>query len=161
MLAPGGGPDRARSRLGEARLDSRAMPVTAADGNAAVQGYFPGDLGIELVSVAADAVHGRLAVDRRHLHPGHYVHGGVWVAFADTIAAWGTIRNLPPDTPFTTVELKANVVSAARAGDELTGIGRPLHVGRRTQVWEVRIERAGRLAAFFTCTQMILEPPAA
>jgi acyl-coenzyme A thioesterase PaaI-like protein len=40
----------------------------------------------------------------------------------------------------------------------LTATGRPLHVGRRTQVWEVRIEKDGRNAAFFTCTQMILTP---
>lgn len=132
------------------------MPVTATDGNAAIQGFFPGDLGIELVAVDTEEVRGRLAVDERHLHPGRYVHGGVWVAFADTLAAWGTIRNLPDGVPFTTVELKANVVAAAREGDELTGVGRPLHRGRRTQVWEVRIESGGRLAAFFTCTQMVL-----
>jgi uncharacterized protein (TIGR00369 family) len=53
---------------------------------------------------------GRIVVDRRHLHPGGYVHGGVWVALADTVAAWGTMRNLPPDHGFTTIELKTNVV---------------------------------------------------
>ena len=37
---------------------------------------------------------GRMKVDRRHLHPMGYVHGGAWVAFADTVAAWGTMRNL-------------------------------------------------------------------
>ena len=47
--------------------------------------------------------------------------------------------------------------SAGRVGDLLTGIGRPLHVGRRTQVWEVRIQKnGGRDAAFFTCTQLVL-----
>jgi hypothetical protein len=60
--------------------------------------------------------------------------GGVWVAFADTLAAWGTIRNLPDAAPFSTVELKANVTASAAP----------------------RIEKDGRLAAFFTCTQMIL-----
>jgi 1,4-dihydroxy-2-naphthoyl-CoA hydrolase len=134
------------------------MPVSAADGNAAIQGYFPGDLGVELVSVEAEEVRGRLAVDRRHLHPGHFVHGGVWVAFADTLAAWGTMRNLGDGAPFSTVELKANVVAAGREGDLLDGVARPLHRGARTQVWEVRIERGERLAAFFTCTQMILRP---
>jgi acyl-coenzyme A thioesterase PaaI-like protein len=43
-------------------------------------------------------------------------------------------------------------------GDVLTALGRPLHVGRRTQVWEVRILKEGRNAAFFTCTQLILDP---
>src|SRR4051794_29012677 len=137
------------------------MPVSAADGNAAIQGFFPGELGVELVSVDPEEVRGRLTVDRRHLHPGHVVHGGVWVAFADTLAAWGTMRNLGDGTPFSTVELKANVVAAGREGDVLDGVARPLHRGGRTQVWEVRIEREGRLAAFFTCTQMMLGPAGA
>src|ERR1700731_1437512 len=112
-------------------------------------GTFPGDLGIELVAIDDEHVEGRLLVDRRHLHPGGYVHGGVWVAFADSVAAWGTMRNLPPESNFTTVELKVRVSPPATGGDELIGRGEPLHIGRRTQVWEVRVEKAGRLAANF------------
>jgi 1,4-dihydroxy-2-naphthoyl-CoA hydrolase len=125
-----------------------------AEANAALADFFPGRLGVELTHVADDEARGRLLVDERHLHPGRAVHGGVWVAFADTVAAWGTRRNLPDGHDFTTVELKTNVLSPARAGDELLATARPLHRGRRTQVWEVRIEKDGRLAAFFTCTQM-------
>jgi len=123
----------------------------------ALDGSFPGDLGIELVSIDDAEVHGRLEVDRRHLHPGGYVHGGVWVAFADTVAAWGTIRHLPAGKDFTTVELKANVFAAGRPGDVLEAVGRPLHKGGRTQVWEVRLRRGDRGVAFFTCTQMVLD----
>ncbi|MDQ6915858.1 MAG: PaaI family thioesterase [Actinomycetota bacterium] len=122
----------------------------------ALGGSFPGDLGIEVVAIDDDEVHGRLEVDRRHLHPGGYVHGGVWVAFADTVAAWGTRRHLPTGHDFTTIELKANVFAAGRPGDVLDAVARPLHVGRRTQVWEVRLRRAERQVAFFTCTQMVL-----
>jgi uncharacterized protein (TIGR00369 family) len=121
-------------------------------------GSFPGDLGIELTAIHADRVEGRMAVDRRHLHPGGYVHGGCWTAFADTVAAWGTMRALPAGHEFTTVEMKTNVFTAARAGDVLTAVGEPLHLGRRTQVWEVRVHRGERLAANFVCTQMVLEP---
>ena len=63
-----------------------------------------------------DEVEGRLEVDERHLHPGGYVHGGVWVAFADTVAAWGTFRHLHDGADFTTAELKANVFAAGRVG---------------------------------------------
>jgi 1,4-dihydroxy-2-naphthoyl-CoA hydrolase len=126
----------------------------------ALDGSFPGDLGVELVEIADRRVRGRLSADRRHLHPGGYVHGGVWVAFADTVAAWGTLRHLPAGHDFTTVELKANVFSAARAGDVLEAAGELLHAGRRTQVWEVRVFRAERLAANFVCTQMVLAPAA-
>jgi uncharacterized protein (TIGR00369 family) len=119
-------------------------------------GTFPGDLGIELTEILDDRVQGRMLVDRRHLHPMGYVHGGAWVAFADTVAAWGTLRNIPEGAGFTTVELKINVLTSATAGDELTALGEPLHRGSRTQVWEVRVHRAGRLAANFVCTQMVL-----
>src|SRR3954464_1771246 len=122
----------------------------------ALEGSFPGDLGIELVDIAAGRVVGRMAVDRRHLHPGGYVHGGAWTAFADTIAAWGTMRNLEPGSDFTTGELKMNVFAAGRDGDVLDAVGEPLHVGRRTQVWEVRVHSGERLAANFVCTQIVL-----
>lgn len=130
--------------------------VTVEASRDALGGSFPGDLGIELVEIDDDAVRARLRVDRRHLHPGGYVHGGVWVAFADTVAAWGTMRNLPPEDNFTTAELKVNVFTSSVPGDELIAIGEPLHRGRRTQVWEVRVLKADRLAANFICTQMVL-----
>jgi uncharacterized protein (TIGR00369 family) len=123
-----------------------------------IAGSFPGDLGIEVVRIEDREVEGRLAIDARHLHPGGYVHGGVWVAFADTVAAWGTIRNLAPGLGFTTIELKANVFASARPGHTLHAVGRPLHIGRSTQAWEVRMRRDERDAAFFVCTQLLLEP---
>jgi len=119
-------------------------------------GTFPGDLGIELVEITDERVRGRMRVDRRHLHPMGYVHGGAWVAFADTVAAWGTLRHLPEGRGFTTVELKINVLASAGEGDELTATGEPLHVGSRTHVWQVQVFRAERLAANFVCTQIVL-----
>ena len=133
--------------------------ITPEASREALAGTFPGDLGIEVVEIGDSLVRGRMVVDRRHLHPGGYVHGGAWVAFADTVAAWGTMRHLPPGTGFTTVELKTNVFVAGQPGDELVGVGEPLHLGARTQVWEVRIYKdhgGGRLAANFLCTQMVL-----
>ncbi|HEX4438313.1 MAG TPA: PaaI family thioesterase [Solirubrobacteraceae bacterium] len=119
-------------------------------------GTFPGNLGIALTEITDEHVLGRMPVDRRHLHPMGYVHGGAWVAFADTVAAWGTLRHLPADRGFTTVELKINVISSAADGDLLSAVGEPLHVGSRTQVWQVRVLKEERLAASFTCTQMVL-----
>lgn len=121
-----------------------------------LSGTFPGDLGIELTEITDERVLGRMSVDRRHLHPMGYVHGGAWVAFADTVAAWGTLRHLPEGGGFTTIELKINVISAAGAGDLLAAVGEPLHVGSRTQVWQVRVLKGERLAASFSCTQMVL-----
>lgn len=135
--------------------------ITVAASEHVLPGTFPGDLGIEMLEVGENAVRGRMRVDRRHLHPGGYVHGGCWVALADTVAAWGTMRHLPPDRGFTTAELKINVLGAGRMGDELIGVGELLHAGSRTQVWEVRVYRSEedgreRFVANFLCTQMIL-----
>ena len=82
----------------------------------------------------------------------------MFTGFADTVAAWGTMRLLAEGVSFTTVEMKTNVFAAGVEGDVLVGVGEPLHVGRRTQVWEVRVrrERDDRLMANFICTQMIL-----
>ena len=137
--------------------------VTPAASRAVLEGSFPGDLGIELVEIGDDRVVGRLAVDRRHLHPGGYVHGGVWTAFADTVAAWGTRRRLEPGLDFTTIELKLNVFSAGLLGDEIVATGTPLHAGKRTVVIEVKIERLRegsdrRLAANLIVTQFVLPP---
>jgi uncharacterized protein (TIGR00369 family) len=126
----------------------------------ALAGTFPGNLGIELVEIGDTEVRGRMSVDRRHLHPGGYVHGGAWVAFADTVAAWGTMRHITQGHDFTTAELKTNVFAAGRPGDVLEASGTPLHVGRRSQVWQVHIRNGERLAALFVCTQMLLGPRA-
>ena len=123
-------------------------------------GFFPGNLGIELTHIDDQEVRGRMPVTRDHLHPGGYLHGGAWTAFADTVAAWGTMRHLADGHGFTTAELKMNVFAAAREGDELSATGRPLHVGRRSQAWEVRVHvgESPKLGALFLCTQMVLAP---
>ncbi len=133
--------------------------VTAQSAMETMPGSFPGDLGIELLEISDERAVGRLVVDRRHLHAGGVVHGGCWAAFADTVAAWGTARHVAPRQGFTTVEMKTNVFAAGRPGDELEATGTPLHLGRRTQAWEVRVHLRGRLAALFVCTQLLLDPP--
>ncbi|HMH47274.1 MAG TPA: PaaI family thioesterase, partial [Solirubrobacteraceae bacterium] len=130
--------------------------ITPALSAQRLNGTFPGDLGIELTEITDEHVRGRMLVDERHLHPMGYVHGGAWVAFADTVAAWGTMRHLPEGRGFTTVELKVNVLDSAADGDELTALGEPLHVGSRTHVWQVQVFRGDRLAANFICTQIVL-----
>lgn len=121
-----------------------------------LDGSFPGYLGIEPLEVSRERARGRLLVDARHLHPGGYVHGGVWAALADTVAAWGTLRNLEAGYDFTTIELKLNVFAASRTGDELLATAEPRHIGRRTHVWVVDIHRGDRQVAMFTLTQFVI-----
>jgi 1,4-dihydroxy-2-naphthoyl-CoA hydrolase len=124
---------------------------------------FPGDLGVEPLEIEDTHARGRIVVDRRHLHPGGYVHGGAWTALGDTVAAWATFRNIPPGHDFTTIELKLNVFTAGLPGDEIVAVATPLHIGRSTVVIEVKIERErqgeeSRLAANLIVTQFVLPP---
>jgi 1,4-dihydroxy-2-naphthoyl-CoA hydrolase len=124
---------------------------------------FPGYLGIEPLELEQTHARGRIVVDRRHLHPGGYVHGGAWTALGDTVAAWATFRNIPPGHDFTTIELKLNVFSAGLDRDEIVAVATPLHVGRSTVVIEVRMERIRdggepKLAANLIVTQFVIPP---
>jgi 1,4-dihydroxy-2-naphthoyl-CoA hydrolase len=130
---------------------------TPEDVQRRLEGFFPGQLGIEVTETGTGGARGHLTAERRHLHPGGFVHGGVWVSLADTVAAWATIPNLRPGSDFSTAEMKTNLFGVAREGDVLDATALPLHVGRRTQVWEVRVEVADRLGALFVCTQVIVE----
>jgi uncharacterized protein (TIGR00369 family) len=104
-------------------------------------GTFPGDMAIEPVEITDEVATGRMVVDERHLHPGGFVHGGVWTALGDSVAGWVTFRKLPPNHDFTTIELKLNVFAAGVLGDELICEARPLHVGRSTAVIEAKIRK--------------------
>ena len=127
-----------------------------------IEGTFPGDMAIEPLEISAEKATGRIIVDERHLHPGKFVHGGVWTALGDTVAAWATFRTIPPGSDFTTIELKLNVFGAGLHGDEIVAEARPLHAGRSTVVIEVRIERVRegerKLAANLIVTQFVLPP---
>jgi uncharacterized protein (TIGR00369 family) len=126
------------------------------------KGSFPGDLGIEPLEIEQDRSRGRIVVDQRHLHPGGYVHGGVWTALGDTVAAWVTFRNIPPHHDFTTIELKLNVFGSGLLGDEIVAEATPLHTGRNTVVAEVRMERTRegetKLAGNLIVTQFVFPP---
>jgi uncharacterized protein (TIGR00369 family) len=136
--------------------------VTTEDAKQFLGGSFPGDLGIEPLEIEDTHARGRVVVDRRHLHPGGFVHGGAWTALGDTVAAWATFRNIPPGSDFTTIELKLNVFGSGLPGDEIVAHAEPLHVGRTTVVIEVRIERvregSSKLAANLIVTQFVLPP---
>jgi 1,4-dihydroxy-2-naphthoyl-CoA hydrolase len=88
----------------------------------------------------------------------HTVHGGAIMAFADSVGAMATVINLPEEARgTTTIESKTNFIGGAREGTTLIATATPVHRGRRTQVWQTRLETEdGRLVAMVTQTQMVL-----
>lgn len=138
-----------------------AIPRTLDEWRAAGEGYLPGHLGIEFITVEPDEVVARLAVRKELMVWNGFLHAGSVVTLADSCCGYGTVRSLPDGaTGFTTIELKSNFLGSARDGAVLC-TARPLHKGRTTQVWDAVVAPEGAAArpmAHFRCTQMILWP---
>lgn len=101
----------------------------------------------------------RIELQRHHLAPNGYLHGGTVVALADTCCGFGALASLPEGAEsFTTIELKTNFLGTAREGTVYCE-ARLAHGGRSTQVWDAEVKNeAGRTVALFRCTQMVLYP---
>jgi 1,4-dihydroxy-2-naphthoyl-CoA hydrolase len=99
-----------------------------------------------------------IVIRQDHCTEADSVHGGVMMAFADTIGALGAVLNLRDGQVTTTSESKSNFFAGTPVGARLIAESVPLHRGRRTQVWETTLRREdGRLAAKVTQTQMVID----
>lgn len=120
---------------------------------------FPTLMGVEILSAERDKVRARLLVRPDLCTAGNIMHGGAIMAFADTLGAIGTVLNIPRDAGTTTIESKTNFISAAREGTTIQAESTPIHIGKKTCVWQTRITREdGKLVAVVTQTQMVLLP---
>ncbi len=126
-------------------IQSRPMPLAVL-------------LGVTFTEAAKDKVVATMVVREDLCTLGHSIHGGAVMAFADSVGAAATVINLPPDAKgTTTIESKTNFTGSAKAGSTVQATATPIHIGRRTQVWQTRLEtREGGLVAIVTQTQMIL-----
>jgi uncharacterized protein (TIGR00369 family) len=116
-------------------------------------------LGIEFLTAAKDRVTAAMLVRPDLCTVNSMIHGGAIMAFADTLGAAGTVLNLPTGAGTTTIESKTNFLAAAPADQKVLGEATPVHIGRRTMVWQTRITlENGRAVALVTQTQMVLEP---
>lgn len=114
-------------------------------------------MGVEITRQEKSRVVGRLAVREDLCTAGGILHGGAYMAFADSLGAIGGFLNLPDGARTTTLESKTNFLGAAPVGSTITGEATPLHVGRRSSVWQTRItSEAGKLLALVTQTQMTI-----
>ncbi len=115
-------------------------------------------LGIELVSSQKDRLEAKLVVRPELCNPMGGLHGGAAISVADTLGAMLAFRNLPDGAGgTTTLESKTNFLGSAKSGDTVVAVTTPIHVGRRTSVWQTQITtEAGKPVALVTQTQMTL-----
>ncbi|MBU6421446.1 MAG: hotdog fold thioesterase [Gammaproteobacteria bacterium] len=115
-------------------------------------------LGIHYTEVGDDYLKAAMPVDARTKQPAGILHGGASAALAETLGSTGA--NLVVDRATTLcvgLELNCNHIRAMRDG-QVTGTARPLHVGRTTQVWEIKItDDQDRLVCVSRITMAVLQ----
>jgi uncharacterized protein (TIGR00369 family) len=108
--------------------------------NARNLGNAVGHMGIVFTEQGEDFFRGTMPVDQRTLQPYGLLHGGASVLLAETLGSMAANLCLEPgEGQAVGIEINANHLRAMTEG-AVTGTARPLHVGRGTQVWEIRIE---------------------
>jgi uncharacterized protein (TIGR00369 family) len=117
-------------------------------------------MGVVILEAAQDGVLGEMQVTPDLCTAGGILHGGAIMAFADSLGAIGAFLSLPQGAVgTTTIESKTNFLGAAKAGVTVRGETAPVHVGKRTSVWQTKITTAdGKAVALVTQTQMVLFP---
>lgn len=119
---------------------------------------FPGHLGITLLEASPDTIRAELRGREELCTTPGTIHGGAVTGFADTLGAFATVLNLPPNAGTTTIESKTNFFRRLDVNKKVVGECTALHKGRTTMVWQTRItDQDGKLAAIVTQTQMVLQ----
>lgn len=115
-------------------------------------------IGIEFTEICEDYLKARMPVDPRTFQPLKMLNGGASLALAETLGSMAA--NLVIDrSKFVAfgMEINANHVKAARSG-YVHGTARPLHVGKMSQVWEIKIEdEEGDLVCISRLTMAVVE----
>ena len=130
--------------------------VTLDELNAMSRGTAIETLGIAFTELGRDYLRGTMPVDARTHQPYGLLHGGASVLLAETLGSTAGGLCVPPGQGVVGIEINANHLRGVREG-LVTGTARPLHVGRSTQVWEIRIEDpAGRLVCVSRLTLAVV-----
>ncbi len=132
-------------------------PFTLTQLNERRRGTLVEHLDITLTAFDDDSLTGTMPVDTRTRQPFGLLHGGASVALAETLGSMAGWLSLEPGQGQAVgLEINANHVRAVREG-LVTGTARAVHLGRNTQVWEIRIvDGEGRLACISRLTLAIV-----
>ena len=117
-------------------------------------------LGIEFLEIGDDYVKARMPVDHRTHQPFGLLHGGASVALAETLGSTGAFFCINPSTHSAVgLDINANHLRGVKSG-WVMGVAKPIHCGKTTHVWEIRIsDEADKLVCITRLTMAILENP--
>jgi uncharacterized protein (TIGR00369 family) len=124
------------------------------------QGTASEALGITIVEATEDRLVATMPIGPNHRQPGGYLHGGISVVLAETVASLGSMLHIDLERQMAFgLEINANHLRPKRDG-LVTATGTPLHIGRNTHVWDVRIvDEQGKLICVSRCTVAVVSRP--
>jgi 1,4-dihydroxy-2-naphthoyl-CoA hydrolase len=118
----------------------------------------PRDLGIEFADLFPIRVVATMPVDDRQLRPLGFLHGGVSVTLAESVATVGAWLNCPPGKMALASSVNASYLRPKRSGGRLVAVGIPDHIGSEKQVWDVDIrDESGERVCASRCTQAVVD----
>jgi 1,4-dihydroxy-2-naphthoyl-CoA hydrolase len=117
-------------------------------------------LDIRLTEIGDDYLRGSMPVDERTRQPYGLLHGGASAVLAESLGSVASNLCLDPSRFYAVgQEISANHLRSAKSG-RVVGTARPVHIGGRSQVWDIRIEDdAGRLTCVSRLTMAVLRAP--
>ncbi len=96
-------------------------------------------IGIEFTEIGEDYVKATMPVDSRTVQPFRMLHGGASVVLAETLGSIAATMTVDPNDKYCVgLDINANHIKSVKSG-LVEGTARPLHVGKKTQVWEIKI----------------------
>jgi 1,4-dihydroxy-2-naphthoyl-CoA hydrolase len=115
-------------------------------------------LGIEFTELGPDFLRGRMPVEDRTHQPHGILHGGASVALAETLGSYAAMLTTDPDKyRCLGQEINANHIRGVASGFVI-GTARPIHIGRRSHVWEIRItDERDKLVCISRLTMAVIE----
>ncbi|NML42450.1 hotdog fold thioesterase [Ramlibacter sp. G-1-2-2] len=132
-------------------------PISVAALAAVHKDTAPEHLGMEFLEVGDDFIKARIPVDARTRQPYGLLHGGVSVVLAETLGSCGAMYCAEPGYRVVGLDINANHLRGATSG-WVTGVTRPVHVGRSTQVWAIELHNdAGELTCVSRITMAVLK----
>jgi len=113
--------------------------ITLQQLNALASNTLAENLGIEFSAIGDDYLEAKMPVDSRTHQPFGLLHGGASVALAETLGSVAASWCIDQKTQFCVgLEINANHVRGVKSGF-VTGTAKAVHIGKKTQVWEIRI----------------------
>ena len=131
--------------------------VTIEAANARGENTLFSHLGMNVIEVGDDYLSATMPVDERTKQPIGLLNGGASLALAESLASLAANLAVDREKRYCVgVEINGNHIKSARGG-EVTATARPYHLGRSTQVWEIRIVQGENLICISRMTLAVIE----